>query len=268
MPLLEMIGNGSRAVDIARTLDKSKSLISYYIQKAEKLGYIKESTRDVFKLLELTHAGKDFLERCEKGNPTPFSSLRLENIIFKADVIEIPTIPVDWKKIRMHNWAQFQSKVDNISVKLNMGNKPTLELLPSAVNSDNFYDLIVAVVYDCINVIRSLQEHFGIKLGRLYVSSRPEWVCHYPIARGFSKHNGQIKYERLAMINASKPRHIGEFEFPDPRSLLDYIMMPKRVVAIEQDVEQIKSKVEEIKQLLLLLSQPRTTAKRDHEMRP
>ena len=253
MPILKMISDGCRAVDIAKTLDQSKSLISYYIQKAEKHGYIKENPRDVFKPLELTLAGKSLLGRYEKSNPSSLPAFRLEKMILKADVIEVPSIPVDWKKIEMHNWKQYQSRVDNVSVKLNMGNNPTLELIPSSVEGDNFYDLIFTQVYDCINVIPSLQQRFGIRLGRPYVRSRPDWVFHDLVAREYCRHNGQIKYEGLAMVNASKPSCYGEFEFPDPRSLLDYIIMPKRVVIIESHLERIDNKLEAINQQLVYL---------------
>ena len=32
---------------------------------------------------------------------------------------------------------------------------------------------------------------------------------------------------------------IGEFEFSDPRALVDYMMMPQRLCKVEQSVEQI-----------------------------
>ena len=35
------------------------------------------------------------------------------------------------------------------------------------------------------------------------------------------------------------PGGIGEFEFSDPRALVDYMTMPQRLCKVEQNVEQI-----------------------------
>lgn len=171
-----MINGGYTATEIAKALHESKSLMSYYIQKAEKIGYVKEGMRDAFKPLELTQAGQNFLDLCEQSEPNHIC--RAENIIFKAEVIEMPSVPVDWTRVEMNNWVQYQNKVDNVFVKLNMGNKPTIELLPSPVDGDSPHDLLITLVYDCINVINALQDRFAIKLGRLQLGSRGEWLVY------------------------------------------------------------------------------------------
>ncbi len=232
-----MINGGYTSTEIAKVLHKSKSLVSYYIQKAEKLGYVKEGMRDTFKPLGLTQAGQNFVDQCEKGHGNPIC--RAENIIFKAEVIEMPCVSVDWTRVEMNNWVQYQSKVDNIFVKLNMGNQPTIELNPSPVDGDSPYDLFIILVYDCINVVNALQERFAIKLGRLRLGSRGEWLVYDSIAGAFSKHLGQVIVQGLSKVNASKPRNIGEFEFHDPRALVDYMAMPRRIYNVEQDVKEI-----------------------------
>jgi hypothetical protein len=147
---------------------------------------------------------------------------------------EMSKIPLDWTKIQMHNWVQYNSKVDSVHVKLNMGNKPTVELIPSPVDGDDPNQLFITLVYDCINVITILQERFGIKLGRLQLSSRGEWVVYDPVARHFSQYNGQVTVNGLGKVNASNPRRIGEFEFNDPRALVDYMAMPRRLYKVEK----------------------------------
>lgn len=151
----------------------------------------------------------------------------------------MPHVPPDWNKIEMHNWVQYNSKMDSVYVKLNMGNKPTIELIPSPVDGDDPNQLLVILVYDCISVITALHERFGIKLGPLQLSSRPEWVVYDPVAKNFSKYNGQVTVNGLGKVNASKPRRIGEFEFSDPRMTADYMAMPRRLYKVEQSVEQI-----------------------------
>lgn len=238
LPLLKMISDGYTATEIAKALHASKSLVSYYIQKAKVIGYVTEGARDVFKPIMLTQAGQNFLDQSEHSEHSE-PICRAENIIFKAEVLEMSKIPLDWTKIQMHNWVQYNSKVDSVHVKLNMGNKPTVELIPSPVDGHDPNQLFVTLVYDCISVITALRERFGIKLGRLQLSSRPEWVVYDPVAKNFSKYNGQVTINGLGKVNASKPRRIGEFEFSDPRTMADYMAMPRRLCKVEQSVEQI-----------------------------
>ena len=80
-------------------------------------------------------------------------------------------------------------------------------------------------------------------VGRLSLSSRAEWLVYDPIAGPFCKHNGQVTYDGIGKVNASKPRNIGEFEFHDPRSLQGYLLMPKRMERMETLLEQILQKI-------------------------
>jgi predicted transcriptional regulator len=63
LSILKMIEQDHTASQIANKLGRDKQLISYYVIKLENLGYVKEKTRDVYKPLEITQAGKNFLER-------------------------------------------------------------------------------------------------------------------------------------------------------------------------------------------------------------
>jgi len=233
-----MVNEGLIASDIAKRLHMTKPHISYYIKKAKEKGYIRQSSRDVFALLEVTQPGKNFLDQYYKNNLS-IPNLRLENIQFKATVIQMPTIPVNWKKIQMHNWTQYNSQIDDVKVRLNLGKIPTLELIPSPVAGENIYDLITKTVESCINAYWNLYERIGLKLGSLRVCSRPEWVIHDPIAREFCKQNGQVTYDGIGKVNASKPRHIGEFEFFDPRALSEYLLMPQRLRNVETMLERL-----------------------------
>src|SRR5215469_15604382 len=46
---------------------------------------------------------------------------RAENIRFKAPIHKMPSKPVDWPKVEMHNWSQYISEVESVKVKLNHG---------------------------------------------------------------------------------------------------------------------------------------------------
>ena len=216
-----------------------KSHISYYITKAKKMGYIRQVTRDAFVILELTQAGKNLLDQYTQNNPPSVPICRLENIQFKARILQMPTIPVDWKKIEMNNWTQYKSQVDSVRIKVNLAEPPTLSLIPSPIDGDNPNDLIITVVYECVNVLLELYNKIGLRVDKLQPCSRPEWVVYDPVAKSFCKTNGQVTYDGIGKVNASPPRHIGEFEFHDPRALADYLAMPKRVQNIETMLEKV-----------------------------
>lgn len=86
-----------------------------------------------------------------------------------------------------------------------------------------------------------------MEVDKLQSSSRGEWLTYDPIAREFCKKNGQVKYEGIGTVNASRPRSIGEFEFHDPRALADYLLMPRRVENIETMIQKLLEDIRHIK---------------------
>lgn len=234
--ILELVQKKIIAVDIAKRLNMNKSHVSYYIKKLRELGFIKQVARDTFSVLEVTQPGKNFLDQYNKANPS-IPICRAENIQFKASIIKMPIIPVDWKKIQMNNWTQFTSRIDSVKVRLNIGKEPTIELIPSPIDGDDPFELYITLVCECMNVIHNLYDKIGLVVGNLELSSRGEWLVYDPIARSFCKTNGQVSYEGIGKVNASGPSHIGELEFHDPRMLLGYMLMPMRLKNIETKLD-------------------------------
>jgi DNA-binding MarR family transcriptional regulator len=242
VPIMELVQEGTIAADIARRLNISKSHVSYYIKKSKERGFIKELTQDTFTVLRLTQPGKNFLDQYNKNHQI-LPTCRAENIQFKAVITRMPTRPVDWKKIQMHNWVQYTSEVDKVKIRINVGKIPTLKLIPSPVEGDDPYELFVILISECYNVLGLLYDRIGLSTGRLHLSSRGEWLVYDPVAKAFCKHNGQVTYEGIGKVNASKPRRIGELEFHDPRILVDYLTMPIRVKNIESKLDVIFDKL-------------------------
>ena len=54
-------------------------------------------------------------------------------------------------------------------------------------------------------------------------------------------------YDGVGKVNASKPRKIGELEFFDPRAVLDYMLMPRRLKNVEELVNKIMEQIERLK---------------------
>ena len=121
-----MIREHSSQAQIAKTLDVSKSHVSYYVQKATKIGYINEICRDSIKILELTQKGTNFIDQYKNNTSTKqqLPRCRAENVRFKAEVYKLPSKSIDWNKVSMNNWSQYTTTVDDLKVHLNNGKIP------------------------------------------------------------------------------------------------------------------------------------------------
>ena len=226
----------------------SKPLVSYYVRKAIKIGYIKKPPfRDKIRVLELTQMGKTFLDQYkykynkQSSSPTSKDQLslcRAENIRFKAIVYKLPSKQLDWNKVEMHNWRQYNSVIDDIKVHLNDGKSPSLEFIPSPIDGSNPWELIGKLFNDCSEVARKLEQILDMEIGRLEMEKHPEWVVYDPVASIISKQNGQITVDDLGKINASKPLRRGELEYFDPRYAAEYLSMPRRISNIEKLLER------------------------------
>lgn len=232
----------------------SKPHLSYYIKKAIKVGYIKELYRDKIRILELTQDGKNFLDQYSRQyNKQSFSGsnnhslplCRAENIRFKAQVYKLPIKPLDWNKVEMNNWSQYNTIVDDIKVHINNGKASSIEFIPSPINGSNPWELVGILYSDCNEVARKLEQTLEMEIGRLEIEHGAEWVVYDPVASIVSKQNGQITVDLLGKINASKPLRKGELEYFDPRFAADYLTMPKRVSNIEKLLEDFMKKEKE-----------------------
>jgi DNA-binding MarR family transcriptional regulator len=229
---------------IAKLLNMQKSHISYYIGKAKKAGFVNEVCRDRIKILKLTQSGKKFLDQYEYeyNNRTRAKQqlpiCRAENIRFKAKVFRLPMKPLDWNRVEMNNWSQYNSTIDDIRVHLNVGKAPSLEFMPSPIDRNNPWELFGILYSDCNEVARKLERILDMEIGRLELEPGTEWVVYDPLAKYIIGYNGQITIEGLGKINASKPLRRGEIEYFDPRFAADYLTMPRRISNIEKLLEE------------------------------
>ncbi|MFY9964792.1 MAG: hypothetical protein WBL44_14415 [Nitrososphaeraceae archaeon] len=232
---------------VAFELGKSRPLVSYYVKKAIRVGYIKELLRDKIRVLELTQEGKIFLDQYGKQSSSTSSQnqlpvCRAENIRFKAQVYKLPSKSLDWNKVAMNNWSQYNGVVDDIKVHLNDGKIPTIEFIPSPINGSNPWELFGMLHNECNEVARKLEQTLEMEIGRLEIEPGAEWVVYDPVASIISKQNGQVTVDQLGKINASKPLRRGELEYFDPRFAAEYLAMPRRISNIEKLLEDLVKK--------------------------
>jgi hypothetical protein len=241
LPILKMVDEGLTASEIAKKLHLGKQLVSYHICNLKRRGYIKETGRDVFKLLEVTRTGKHFLAMYQHLSTTTMSTptCRAENVRFKASVYKMPSSPMDWHKVEMHNWNQYTTEVDSINVKLNDGNNPTIEFLPGPIDGNDPFKLCCILLLDCYDEAKKLEENLDMRIGRLELSSKAEWVVYNPLAKAITHNIGRVTVEGIGKINASLPGRFGEFEFYDPRLAAQFLDMPGRITGLERDMKKV-----------------------------
>jgi DNA-binding transcriptional ArsR family regulator len=237
LPILKSIEEGLIASEIAQRLNLSKQHVSYHISKLKGCGYIKENGRDVFKVLELTQAGKNFLAMYQHLFTMPIC--RAENIRFKASVYKMPSIQIGWHTVEMRNWKQYTTQVDCVKVKLNDGENPTIEFLPGPIDGNDPIKLYCSLVLDCNDVAKNLEQTLDMRIGRLELSSKGEWVYYTPVAKAITEKIGRVTVEGIGKINASLPGRFGEFEFCDPRAAAEFLDLPRRVARLEHKVDKL-----------------------------
>lgn len=234
-----MISEGLFITEISRALNVEKSHVVYYINRAKERGYVKELTRDRFKILEITQVGKNFLAMYQHSLLDHKPICRAENVRFKAPVFNMPSSAVDWHKVEMNNWNQYSTEVDCIKVKLNDGTNPSLEFIPAAVDGNDPIKLYCNLLLDCNDAARKLEQTLDMRIGRLELSSKGEWITYHPLARTITEYTGRVTVDGIGKINASLPSRFGEFEFYDPRRAAEFMEMPRRVARLEQKVDRL-----------------------------
>jgi hypothetical protein len=132
--------------------------------------------------------------------------------------------------------------VGSVKVKLNDGEKHTIEFLPAAVDGDD----PIRRYCSLLEVAKNLEQILDMQIGRLELSLKGEWVIYNPLAKAITNTTGRVTVDGIGMINASLPGRFGEFEFHDPRTAAEFLVMPGRLAKLEQDVDGIKQDMKEI----------------------
>jgi DNA-binding MarR family transcriptional regulator len=240
LPLLKMVSEGYAPKDLKKALGISKSLLSYRLNRLQNLNLI-EFSKGYPSNLSLTEGGKHFLAMYySKSSCHPI--VRVENVRFKAPIVRMPTIPVEWNKVKMKNWSQYCTQLDGIKIKVNDGKSPTIEYIVPATDDfdNNPTKLYCMLLQQCQMLTTKLEELFGMKIGGpMQLSDKGEWVVFDPVAKSITENLGRINIDGVAKINASKPLRRGEFEFFSPLAAAEYLSMPYHVRVLEYKMDKL-----------------------------
>jgi len=237
LPILNLIKRlyetgESYPTKIGRLLGLSPKLAWYYINKLEKLGYIRTEVKTPIKIVRLTSSGQNFLERIETSL---FSrSLRLERVVFKYPIIEEPKVVIDWRKVQLRNWGQLLGRECGVFVRKN---PKSLEVFCEPVSGDNPWELYHYARLEADFVARRLEQKFEMKLGIPEMARRPEFAIYDPVAREFTKFF-DLK-DDVARIDRSPPKQLGEIDWLSPEMAKEYLLTPLRLRSMEKTIQGI-----------------------------
>jgi predicted transcriptional regulator len=239
--ILDMIQEGIPTPEICRMLAISKQLLFYHVSKLLTRGYIKKETRGSFNIYKVTSVGQTFLDKYHRNNKYNKPIGRAEHVRFKANVIRLPEpIPTNWKKVPMHNWNEYIFELNEITVKLNHGQFPTLEFImpPMEDYEGNPQKICCILQTQCMHLVQQIESAYNMDIGTLELSSTGEWVVYDRVAKAISEQYN-VNIPGVTKINASKPASYGEFEFPTPYDAATYLQAVKLIPELLEELKKV-----------------------------
>jgi predicted transcriptional regulator len=224
--ILDMIKEGIPTPEICGTLGISRQLLFYHVSKLLTKGYIKKEARGSFNIYKVTSVGQAFLDKYHRNNKYNIKPVgRVEHVRFKAPVIILPEpIPTNWNKAPMHNWMEYWFELNDVKIKLNHGQSPTIEFIMPPVDDyeGNPQKIYCILQTQCMHVVQQIENVYNMDIGALELSSNGEWVIYDPVAKAVSEQYN-VNIPGVAKINASRPALYGEFEFTTPYDAAAYL---------------------------------------------
>ena len=233
LPILKLIVQGNYPSKAARILGLSKQHIHYYCRRFVELGYLRrQEGSPVF--YSITGTGQRFLTRCEGGLGGGGRLFRLHNVCLKFPVLVGPGVPVDWRKVAMQNWERWVGSELGLKVELTTGH---VLVYADVVEGRNPFELLLYAFQECDRLADYLESKFRMKLGRPALARDPHWAIMDPVAGEVTRY--------LAVSGPSgkmdRSEGLGEIDWLDPKSALDYLMMPATLSNLERELLDLKS---------------------------
>lgn len=240
--ILELIGSGEIATDVAKSLKCCKSTVSYHVNRFEKHDLIQIIIKDVFKKYELTLLGSKVLTRSEKDGRVP---VVLEDYPFKFSIVEGEKQSLDWVKLGSpKNWVKMGIKIGKIRVEKNA--EKTIIIRTGRIKGFDVNRLFVEAGSTIQNTKSILENKFGMILSDNGVPlHKPVVRFHSPEAKILNKY-GTVVVDGVASLDHSPPDNIPHVEFQGIENIKNYLEMPNRVARIERQVNSLETHLETI----------------------
>jgi len=228
---LLLLDAGNCPSRVARILGVSPQLLHYHIKKWVKMGWLKlEVKTPNITLYRLCGSVKNFLTG---GEVSPYKGVRLHAYSLKFPIVEGPKVSVDWNRVKLCNWTRLVGCECGLTVE-----KTTRHVIIHAdeVFSDDPNEATLLAILECLRLARILEEKFQMKLGAPKLLRKPHYGVYDPVANWFSRF--MELSDDIGKIDRSKG--LGEIEFYNAELAKEYLVMPLRMLGLQNDMAQVK----------------------------
>lgn len=239
-----MIGKQSLK-NICKTLEIDKQRLNYWIGKLVKSGIIERYGRGNYRLAETS---KEILGELKLESRK--EQIRLENMRYDITIFEgfdhlISTLK--WDKIQPLNEIKiYHGKFRGYTIRLFSGKTPSMEVTCKQWFGYEPYTIMHYARNDIEWLVHDMEQKYGLKLGRLRQTMKPEFAIPSPLAEGVLTQMGasQIRTPE-ATFNRSNGRN-ADFEPKTLQLAHQVVQMPMTIEAIFEQVEIALNKLDAI----------------------
>jgi hypothetical protein len=251
LTILCVIANGGTSKDAAKQARCSKQNVSYWIGKFKKLGLIRLTVTDVFKLYELTSYGQTVFTT--SGEPMVF-----EDFPLKFEILRHETKDIAWEKLGDPlNWEKLGVKLGGVRVEKNLGKKPHIIIHSGQVFGCDVDGLRVDVGRIIENVRSILCNEFGMVLSDVGVPIRkPTTQFYSKEAKQFHKKLGNMKFNEVTSLDDSppspslpRPSH-PHLEFSNEEKARNWASRGDNIVRMLNDVTVMNQKIDSLTEVV------------------
>jgi len=228
---LLLLDAGNYPSRVARILGVSPQLLHYYIKKWAKMGWLRLDVKTPnMTLYRLSGSVKNFLTG---GEVSPYKGVRLHAYSLKFPIVEEPKVSVDWNRVKLCNWTRLVGCECGLTVE-----KTTRHVIIHAdeVFSEDPNEATLLAILECLRLARILEEKFQMKLGAPKLLRKPHYGVYDPVANWFSRF--MELSDDIGKIDRSKG--LGEIEFYNAELAKEYLVMPLRMLGLQNDMAQVK----------------------------
>lgn len=243
-----MIGKQSLK-NICKTLEIDKQRLNYWVGKLVKSGIIERCGWGSYRLVETS---KEILGELKLESRR--EQIRLENMRFDISIFEgfdhLVSV-LKWDKIQPLNKIKiYHGKFRGYTIRLFSGKSPSMEVTCRQWFGYEPYAMMYDVRKDIEWLVHDMEKKYGLKLGRLRQSMKPEFAIPSPLAEGVLTHMGasQVRTPE-ATFNRSKGRN-ADFEPKTLQLAHQVVQMPLTIEAIFEQNEIILEKLAEMEKHL------------------
>jgi len=252
--VLELLGAGNRASDVAKVIGCGKSGVSYWKTKLLGMCALRLQCHDVYDIFSLTPFGSKLLTGSEEGR---FAGevFVLEDHAVKFEIVEHEKTSIDWRKLgQPQNWVKLGFKVGNVRV---VKTSRSIIVHPGKLKGFNVDELEVTAGQIIERARAFLENRFGMVLSEEAVPlHKPIWQVFSPEAEEWAK-AGTVTVDGVGRLDKSPPDRRAHREYDQKQLAVDAVRAPVILANLEYKVDSLATEIHELVSVLReLAAQP------------